>query len=84
MNLLVFDPIFHDSTSVTKLVNQTFTHRSPGDLLRAYRRSVKYLRRYNEFEVLGYVVKSRVAIADVLISFRLTSPKLESDNATVS
>jgi len=51
-NLLVFDPMFHDNTSITRHIGQVFTYKSPGDLLRAYRRGVKYLRRYNEFEIL--------------------------------
>lgn len=51
-NLIVFDPMFHDSSSVIRLVDQVFTHKSPADVLRAYRRGVKYLRKYNEFELL--------------------------------
>ncbi|TAQ90391.1 hypothetical protein B7494_g1284 [Chlorociboria aeruginascens] len=51
-NVIVFDPMFHDATSVTKYVGQTFTHKAPADLLKAYRRGVKYLRRYKEFELL--------------------------------
>jgi hypothetical protein len=37
---------------VIRLVDQVFTHKSPADVLRAYRRGVKYLRKYNEFELL--------------------------------
>jgi zinc finger-containing ubiquitin peptidase 1 len=51
-NLLVFDPMFRDSTEVIKLIGKKFIHKNPPDLLRAYRRSVKYLRKYNEFEVM--------------------------------
>ncbi|KUJ20197.1 DUF1671-domain-containing protein [Mollisia scopiformis] len=51
-NIIVFDPMFHDAADVTKLIGTEFTHRYPGDLLKAYRRGVKYLRRYGEFEIL--------------------------------
>lgn len=51
-NLLVFDPMFHDSAAVTKYIGRTFTGKAPADLLRAYRRGVKYLRKYREFETL--------------------------------
>ncbi|KAM3071981.1 hypothetical protein ACMFMG_008448 [Clarireedia jacksonii] len=56
-NLLVFDPSFHDSSKVTKLVGQTFRHKSPGSLLKAYRRGTKYLKRFNEFEILKCVLR---------------------------
>ena len=51
-NLLVFDPMFHDSTAIVKLIGKKITHKNSSDLLRAYRRSIKYLRKYNEFEIL--------------------------------
>ncbi|QSZ34841.1 hypothetical protein DSL72_007700 [Monilinia vaccinii-corymbosi] len=55
-NLLVFDPMFHDANKVIKLVGSApVRHRHPGDLLKAYRRGNKYLRRYNEFELLKLV-----------------------------
>ncbi|RAL60179.1 hypothetical protein DID88_000803 [Monilinia fructigena] len=55
-NLLVFDPMFHDANKVIKLVGSTpVRHRHPGDLLKAYRRGNKYLKRYNEFELLKLV-----------------------------
>lgn len=54
-NLLVFDPMFHDAKSVTKLVGQTFDHKSPDELLKSYRRGAKYLRKHSQFEVLRYV-----------------------------
>ncbi|PQE30765.1 peptidase family C78 protein [Rutstroemia sp. NJR-2017a WRK4] len=54
-NLLVFDPVFHDSSKVTKLVGQTFIHKSPGNVLKAYRRGTRYLKKYHEFELLKYV-----------------------------
>jgi hypothetical protein len=34
--------------------NENFKIKSPEDMLRAYRRGVKYLRKYNEFEILRY------------------------------
>lgn len=55
-NLLVFDPMFHDSLPVTKLIEQKFRHSDPGNMLRAYRRGEKYLKRYKEFELLRYVI----------------------------
>lgn len=51
-NLIVFDPMFHDAPQITKLIGQKFVHKSPADILRAYRRATHYLKRYNEFETL--------------------------------
>jgi hypothetical protein len=51
-NLIVFDPMFHDATNIVKLIGRSFVHRDPDDLLKAYRRSIKYLKKYNEFELL--------------------------------
>jgi hypothetical protein len=52
-NLILFDPMFHDAANIMRLVDApTFTHKAPADLLRAYRRGTKYLKRYYEFEVL--------------------------------
>lgn len=51
-NVIVFDPMFHDASSVTKLIGQQFSHESPANLLKAYRRATQYLKRYNEFELL--------------------------------
>lgn len=52
-NLLVFDPMFHDSKSVTDNVDRkNVQFKAPQQLLKAYRRGVTYLRRYKEFEVL--------------------------------
>ncbi|KAH6658365.1 peptidase family C78-domain-containing protein [Truncatella angustata] len=51
--LIVFDPMFNDSDSVMKLVGQrTFSVKSPDSMLKLYRRGNKYLKRYNEFEIL--------------------------------
>jgi hypothetical protein len=56
-NLICFDPMFHDAPNVLRLVgNDNFTHKNPADMLRAYRRGVKYLKKYNEFEMLRYVL----------------------------
>jgi hypothetical protein len=54
-NLIVFDPMYHDAPNVVKRIGERFRHRDPEDLLRAYRRGAKYLKRYNEFELLKYV-----------------------------
>ena len=51
-NIIVFDPMFHDATNITKLIGVKFRHNKPQDVLRAYRRGVKYLKKYNEFELL--------------------------------
>jgi hypothetical protein len=53
-NLVVFDPMFHDSGPITKLIEKQFRHSDPGNMLRAYRRGTKYLKRYKEFELLRY------------------------------
>lgn len=52
-NLLVFDPMFHDAPNVIKLIGKkTFSVKNPAEFLRAYRRNMKYLKRYRAFEVL--------------------------------
>jgi len=52
-NLIVFDPMFHDAANVMRLVDAPpFVMKAPGDMLKAYRRGTKYLKRYREFEVL--------------------------------
>jgi hypothetical protein len=51
-NLLVFDPMFRDSTRVTRLIGRRSISGHAADLLKAYRRPTRYLRRYREFEVL--------------------------------
>jgi hypothetical protein len=55
-DLIVFDPMFHDNANVLRLVDKkNFRIKSPEDMLRAYRRGVKYLKKFNEFEILRYV-----------------------------
>ncbi|KAK5663075.1 hypothetical protein OQA88_6491 [Cercophora sp. LCS_1] len=51
-NLIVFDPMFHDASSILKLVGHKFNYTFPDLALKAYRRGNKYLHRYREFEVL--------------------------------
>lgn len=53
-NILVFDPMFHDSSHVTQLIGlRSFILKQPAeDVLRAYRRGAKYLKKYSEFELL--------------------------------
>ena len=53
-NILVFDPMFHDSSEIVQLIGNDFSHESPAVFLKAYQRSVRYLRKYNEFEILRY------------------------------
>ncbi|KAK4241239.1 peptidase family C78-domain-containing protein [Achaetomium macrosporum] len=50
--LLVFDPSFHDSSSILRLVGKTFVHPMPDLALKLYRRGNRYLRAYREFELL--------------------------------
>lgn len=52
-NLLVFDPMFHDAPDVIKLIGKTsWSVKNPAEFLRAYRRNMKYLKKYRAFEVL--------------------------------
>lgn len=51
-NVIVFDPMFHDSSDVINLVGRELKHKHPADLLKAYRRGSRYLHKYEEFEVL--------------------------------
>jgi hypothetical protein len=59
-NLIVFDPMFHDPSSVTRLVGRSFTHKFPDLLLKPYRRGSKYLKKYREFELLRFVLPGRL------------------------
>lgn len=62
-NLIVFDPMFHDAPNVLRLVaNDNFRQKYPEDMLRAYRRGVKYLKKYNEFEMLRRVLTPEVGL----------------------
>ncbi|KXX81765.1 Zinc finger with UFM1-specific peptidase domain protein [Madurella mycetomatis] len=56
-NLLVFDPSFHDASSIVRLVGQTFVHPMPDLALKPYRRGGKYLGNYREFELLRLVMR---------------------------
>ena len=51
-NLLVFDPMFKVAPALTKLIGKAVRHRPSGQLLKAYRRTNTYLRRYSAFEIL--------------------------------
>ena len=54
LSLLVFDPTYRDSKTVTSLIGHE-TQLKPSaaeEELRAYRRGTKSLRKYREFEVL--------------------------------
>ncbi|EJT76263.1 hypothetical protein GGTG_06185 [Gaeumannomyces tritici R3-111a-1] len=52
VNLLVFDPMFRDSSAIVKLVGREFDHRFPDLALKPYRRGHKYLKKYEAFEIL--------------------------------
>lgn len=51
-HLLVFDPSFHDSSAVTRLIGKTFVHPMSDMPLKQYRRGTRYLKAYREFELL--------------------------------
>ncbi|OHW98133.1 peptidase family c78 [Colletotrichum incanum] len=48
----LFDPMFRDPPALSRLIGQTFKHKSADESLKPYRRGAKYLRRYREFELL--------------------------------
>ncbi|KAI9818573.1 MAG: hypothetical protein M1827_000632 [Pycnora praestabilis] len=52
-NLLVFDPIFKTSPSVCRLIGVRFKRGRQDDILKAFRRNDKYLRKYRAFELLN-------------------------------
>lgn len=54
--LLVFDPSFHDSSYMLRLVGKTFVHPTPDLALKQYRRGNRYLKAYREFEILRLVL----------------------------
>lgn len=52
INLIVFDPMFHDNEKVIKSIGLKTKFKYPADLLRAYRRGSAYLKKFREFEIL--------------------------------
>ncbi|KAI1339015.1 peptidase family C78-domain-containing protein [Xylariaceae sp. FL0016] len=52
VELLVFDPMFHDPETITRNIGRKFTSKNPDTSLKLYRRGNKYLKKYHEFEVL--------------------------------
>ena len=60
-NLLVFDPMFRDASSVVRLIGKKFNHRYPDTALKSYRRGNKYLKRFREFEMLKLVLPSPIS-----------------------
>lgn len=52
--LLVFDPSFRDNSAIRALVGNVvqISEYKAEVLLREYRRDSKYVRKYNEFELL--------------------------------
>lgn len=51
--LIVFDPMFHDSESAVKLRGRRHSRTSSvNNLLKQYRRGSNYLKKYHEFEIL--------------------------------
>ncbi len=56
-NLLVFDPIFRDGSTIARLVGRrNIEYHFPDQLLKPYRRGPRYLSRFRAFEVLKYVM----------------------------
>lgn len=52
-NLLVFDPIFRDGSSIVRVVGrQRLVDLFPDKLLKSYRRGSRYLSKYRAFETL--------------------------------
>ncbi|KAK9426557.1 putative Peptidase family C78-domain-containing protein [Seiridium unicorne] len=61
--LIVFDPMFHDPDSIKNLLDSRQVRATSSDaLLKLYRRGNKYLKRFNEFEILK--LKSRLPDAE--------------------
>ncbi|KFY26327.1 hypothetical protein V493_04163 [Pseudogymnoascus sp. VKM F-4281 (FW-2241)] len=69
INLLVFDPMFHDAPDVIKHIGKmSFSVKNPAEYLRAYRRNMKYLRKYRAFEVLSqlnFITGNKHKLAEV-------------------
>ena len=72
VNVLVFDPMFHDAAPISKLVDKNFKEKNPDKLLKPYRRGNHYLKKFREFELLRYVLAlcSRVTVLAVFPSQR--------------
>ncbi|EER27535.1 hypothetical protein CPC735_028710 [Coccidioides posadasii C735 delta SOWgp] len=60
-NLLVFDPMFKTSPAVQRLVGTRVDCPNPERILKAHRRCIGYLRRYDEFEILKLLPPSHPA-----------------------
>ncbi|EFR01125.1 hypothetical protein MGYG_04129 [Nannizzia gypsea CBS 118893] len=52
VNLLVFDPMFKTSPATSKLVGTQFNTEKPDSYLKAFRRTSRYLRQFDTFELL--------------------------------
>lgn len=83
-NLIVFDPMFHDASNIMRLVDAPpLVHKAPADLLKAYRRGVKYLKKYNEFEILRLVLQRSCEFIEPADSVRLTPPPDQIGNVSI-
>jgi hypothetical protein len=51
-SLLVLDPMFQDPNSISRYIGGKHSRRNPDKALRLYRRGAKYLKKYDEFEIL--------------------------------
>ncbi|EGE04142.1 DUF1671 domain-containing protein [Trichophyton equinum CBS 127.97] len=52
VNLLVFDPMFRTSPATSKLIGTQFYTTKPEYYLKAFRRTSRYLRQFDTFELL--------------------------------
>lgn len=61
-NLIVFDPMFHDASTITRLIGkEVHPHPMAANMaVNSYRRGSKYLGKYEQFEVIRYVYFFRV------------------------
>ena len=85
-NILVFDPMFYDSNDVIRLIGQEdVSPKKPGELLRFYRRDLRYLQKYNEFEVLRQVYECLIPALPIKInSIQVDSAKGDHDFGVAS
>lgn len=83
--LIVFDPSFHDSSYIVRLIGQaSFTHPMPDLALKPYRRGNRYLKAYKEFELLRWVLpklctpdtRRLLTMALRVVCTRLTAPEV--------
>ena len=65
-NLVAFDPLYHTSPEMHRLVGRTNIKTPRPEVIYAYRRVPKQLRKYATFEVLMLVPKPSSSISPIL------------------